>query len=485
MSSTDESTKPLDEATEARRPRNALEDSEVQRLRNLTMNERQAEGEEAKAKAREILQKTRTDCPTAPEGYKHVFQQGGKDLYPEFQKYQAVINLTKDMNSISKDNQLLEATVDQHIPGLPEDFDPRTQSGGPVLDGFWQIFEEYGNIPKFTEDTTVEQFFNQKIMTMDMSFKTIMNIIGSSNTGADSSVTGAVSVDRPRVQIPIQEAIALRGMLMGDVPMIECPAATDTYKYLVETEGTGTGESDQSNVAGIKEGGLYPDQNVKAADKSVQIKKVGVMMTLTEENTRDVPQVVRFANSVGIRRMIENAENQYLNGDGTNDTMTGILNSAHGITSIARPATNTPSLFESYVDFYDRYSAPRNVTNPGAGKEPGMIIMRPAEKARLMRQIDGDERPLWADVVDGAKSKVWGIPIRMSDFVPATSAIFICMEDVGFVTAKAMEIVPGEKSGDYERDRYSLKFRVRGNAIVYYPRSVQLCTNLDRAKSTD
>ena len=151
-------------------------------------------------------------------------------------------------------------------------------------------------------------------------------------------------------------------------------ATTNSVRYIVE--GTAT-----SGAAGVAEGAAKPASALGTSTADEPIKKIATTLVVTDEMMDDVAQVTSYVNG-RLSLFVQNrVETSLLGGAGTND-LVGLLDSARGINSVTKAATDNGA---------DALFKAMNGQRGSALLEPDWILINPAawQSIRLLRDQTG------------------------------------------------------------------------------------------------
>ena len=496
---------PKEEVKGTHRPDAAVDlpKEEHERLARLTDRERYEEGRQAQARAKAILDEAYEKNATHPNGYDYNFSkcEKGDAAYEEFIKNQGVIDLCHDLNSKSKQNKRMEDAVNKHIPhaDLPQKHAGLAIANGEAED-LCDFFVKNGDgVPKnlFAEDYDRNEhkvIFAKNINPMKM----IQNVV---STGAGASMgspavtsTQGITTFVPRSMDDVIQVRKLMNMYSAQLK-VERLTQGNGFSYLVETHTYNTtpdpavpnaATADDNKMSGRVEGSTYPEQDFQATTRTIQVKTCGFIARATREQMDDVQQFQRFMTDTLGRRAMEYINNIVINGNGSANQPTGLLN-------ITGPAvinkTNTQTRYDFYNDVYKIFTGPRALVSGqtvtyGAAVEPDALVLHSYECARLRAEKDSDGRYLASfPTENNMGARVWGIPIIPTHQIDVNKGFMVCNDNISILVKDGLEIEHGYTQGDWERDISAVKYRIRLNVIMRRPHELIKLGTLNVEKS--
>lgn len=184
-------------------------------------------------------------------------------------------------------------------------------------------------------------------------------------------------------------------------------------------------ETVYTNAAGmVAEEGEKPEATLDIESSSAPVRKIAVLIKVSDEMWDDFPMLRDYVNN-RLRFMVEQREeDQLLNGPGTGDTITGILNTS-GIQTQAEGA-DTP--VDAIYKAMTKIKVP--VSNVG-GYFPSGIVMNPTdvELIRLSKDLNGQYYgggPFTGAYGNGPYTsafRLWGLPVVETTAIVAGTAL--------------------------------------------------------------
>ena len=185
---------------------------------------------------------------------------------------------------------------------------------------------------------------------------------------------------------------------------------SNAVRYPVETV-TSTGATE------IAEGASKPEAQLSFAPVDEPIRKIAVLLPLTDESLDDVPFLRSYINA-RLRLFVQMREDlQLLTGNGTAPNLRGILNRS-GINTTASYSIGGANPDQALID--QTFVAIMGVLT--AFLEPDTIVMKPStwQIARLAK--DAQRNYLLGRPADEADRRLWGYPVILNANMPAQSA---------------------------------------------------------------
>lgn len=209
----------------------------------------------------------------------------------------------------------------------------------------------------------------------------------SATTNADGSAGSLVVPDRgDLVDLP-RRRLTVRGLLT--------PGRTNgnTYEYPQVTGFT-------NNAAGVAEGGLKPQSELKFAAKQLKVGTIAHWVQASKQILADAPMLKSYIDGILLYGLALEEERQLLLGDGTGANMLGIIPQATAYTGAGLTAT-------TMIDQI-RYAQLQTVLAelPATG-----TVLNPIDWARIETAKDDHDRYVIGNPQDGTSPKLWRLPV--------------------------------------------------------------------------
>lgn len=421
------------------------------------------------------------------------------EIYEEVQKLSALITQAMEINARKQEHNAYFDAANAPLAGSQRGIAPSANGGMRMAnnnDGLFEHLERTYGLPK-----EIDFFEKKNYRITNLHLDEMLNVTqrptGSwARTGTHQ---GGIRPDRFRNTEEIVMAVPYRNFFSPMIPRMACPSNTDSFVWLQEPEigigGNGAtgmfkasgaynspaGSNYPHAVAGVAENAAFPAQDIAIEEKMVTMVKRAVFATITSEQANDVSVAKAYLNQILLRLVAEDLENMLLNGDGSGQNLRGLLNTS-GLLTYDRPTKVVNSanvaqnnLLLDYLKAAGNFWKRRGV---GAGKAPSHLVMPYPEKTRAMEVTDTQNRFMWSNAVTGDFSAMWGIPIVLSDYMPAETAMYINVGDVALVVKSGVDVQFGLNGEDFRNDRASVRIKHRCQTLVKHAKSILKMTDL-------
>jgi hypothetical protein len=132
----------------------------------------------------------------------------------------------------------------------------------------------------------------------------------------------------------------------------------------------------------VAEEGEKPEASLALSTTSVPVKKIAVVLKVTEEMFADFPMMRDYVNTRLTFMVSAKEEQQLLNGTGAGNQITGILNSG--------PQTQAKAGDTNFVAVHKAITKVRVATGTTGGFEPDGIVIHPTDWQILRTTVDGN-----------------------------------------------------------------------------------------------
>lgn len=176
------------------------------------------------------------------------------------------------------------------------------------------------------------------------------------DTTAGGLDTSRIYLGRP-VELIQQQRLTVRDLLsVGET--------TQSIIYFIK-ESSYTGAADM-----VAEGGEKPEATLATTSANVPVRKIAVVLKVTEEMYADFPQLRDYINTRLTFMVQQKEEQQLINGAGTGNEITGILNTSGIQTQAKGGDTNLDAIHKAITKVR---------TPTTGGYEPDGIVMHPTD----------------------------------------------------------------------------------------------------------
>lgn len=246
----------------------------------------------------------------------------------------------------------------------------------------------------------------------------------------------------------------------------------DTYTYIKELGAGGTGTAKANQVAGANEGAKFADQEYQTQNVSVKVEKLAAFSQVTREQMEDVMTARNFVETRLMRNVEQAVENQIVNGNGTAPNWNGL------ITQSTSTKAKTAGIKKLDI-FLDAIVHLRGTAFVMAN----LLTMDVATAAIWARLKDDDGRYLWADGVQGFPSRIFGLPLNLSEHMPANTALALDTREYSILDKRGIEIQWGMQADDFVKDIRTVIATCRGNLLAWRANAAYKMTALNTADS--
>ena len=233
-------------------------------------------------------------------------------------------------------------------------------------------------------------------------------------------------------------------------------------QYMEETTFTNA-------AAETAEGGTYPESALALTERTETVRKITTWLPVTDEQLEDEPQVRGYVNNRLPLFLQLRLDSQIANGNGTAPNLRGLLNVV-GVQTQAAGADTTPDAI---------YKALTKIRVTGRAT-PGAVIVHPTnwQTVRLMKTTDGQY--IWGHPSEAGPERIWGLPIAISDVVPAGTAIaadFAAHTELAI--RRGIDVQISNSHGTFfVEGKQAIRADMRCALVVYRPTAICTVTGL-------
>ncbi len=233
-------------------------------------------------------------------------------------------------------------------------------------------------------------------------------------------------------------------------------------QYMEETTFTNA-------AAETAEGGTYPESALALTEQTAPVRKITTWLPVTDEQLEDEPQVRGYINNRLPLFLQLRLDSQIANGNGTAPNLRGLLNVV-GVQTQAAGADTTPDAI---------YKALTKIRVTGRAT-PGAVIVHPTnwQTVRLMKTTDGQY--IWGHPSEAGPERIWGLPIAISDVVPAGTAIaadFAAHTELAI--RRGIDVQISNSHGTFfVEGKQAIRADMRCALVVYRPTAICTVTGL-------
>lgn len=208
-------------------------------------------------------------------------------------------------------------------------------------------------------------------------------------------------------------------------------------------------------AASIAEGAAFPESTAKFAKGSINLEKIGDTLPVTEEFFEDEAM---FAAELEffLRTNVElEIDNQIINGDGTSNTLVGLVSRANTFTAVASGITD--------ASIYDLVAKVKeNITSTGGQKyNPNFAVMNIADINKMKLKKDANNNYVMPPFVSRDGVNVDGITIVECNAVTANTMVIGDSRYAKIYEKTGVEVSKGLVNAQFSEDEMTLKVRKR------------------------
>jgi HK97 family phage major capsid protein len=191
----------------------------------------------------------------------------------------------------------------------------------------------------------------------------------STGTGLDSTVNYVNTGGMIMIE---QQKLTIRDLLsVGETTMASIP-------YVRETLFTNAADT-------VAEEGQKPEATLTTDDATAPVKKIAVLIKVTDEVFADFPMMRDYVNSRLRFMVLQREEDQLLNGSGVGANITGILQTTGLLTQPRGADTNADAIFKAITKV-------RTPAASVAGYEPDALVIHPTDWQSLKLAKDANNQ---------------------------------------------------------------------------------------------
>lgn len=211
-----------------------------------------------------------------------------------------------------------------------------------------------------------------------------------------------------------------------------------------------------NNAAAIAEGAAFPKSGVETEKKTFPVRKIGHMITITQETLEDAAEVASLINERMPECVNDALEAQMLNGSGASEQLGGILKSGNYVVHGFKKANFGEDA--TSIDVIERVVAVMKKT----GRKPTKLFIEPMDLYDLRALKDKVGHKLFDEA---------NFPLEIVEVPGMTAGKFI-VADVRGATLRPkreIEIEISTNGDDFEKDQVSMKASCRAAFVIRDP----------------
>lgn len=284
---------------------------------------------------------------------------------------------------------------------------PGTKSIGEA----WVESQQYKALEQIASNGRIPD--SMSIKTQPWQFDSKALITGGSATSAGAAV-------RNDIYLPITDLVGYRELTVDDL-VTHGRTTSDAIDYVTVTARTNSAGM-FAETTHVTSSAIKPESSMTLAVATANVRTIAHWIPITRRAAADAPQVVTLVNAFLRRGLEEKLEDQELNGAGTGEEFTGILN-ASGIQTQDATVGGGGSTFDSIALAISkiRYAAP-------FGRPTG-IVVNPLDwfSTDWLLKKEGTSYNTYAYANPGAPfgqgQSLWGLPVVVTPLIAQNTAL--------------------------------------------------------------
>jgi HK97 family phage major capsid protein len=229
-------------------------------------------------------------------------------------------------------------------------------------------------------------------------------------------------------------------------------------------------ETTRTNAAiEIGEGVAYPEATSAFTERTSPVRKIGVILPVTDEQLEDVPQVRTFLDDLLPFMIRQRLDQQIFNGNGTPPNLTGLLN-VGSIQTQAKGADPIPTAFLKAI-------VKVRVTGRAV---PSATLIHPTDWQSVKTLTTADGIYIWGNPALTGPDTMWGLPMVQVDAGSAGTAVVADFQNYTrlYYRSAPSGVEVGYVNDDFKLGQKSLRADVRAAFVVRRPAAVCTVTGL-------
>lgn len=222
-----------------------------------------------------------------------------------------------------------------------------------------------------------------------------------------------------------------------------------------------------NNAAETAEGAQKPESDLTFEPVDVPVRTIPHFLKASRQVLDDAPQLMTYIDVRMRHGVRQRAESQLINGDGTGQNISGILDPANH-TNVA------PAPGENLFDYANRLKYQVIASD----YTPDVYLVNPADWGTVEREKGTDGHYIAANGIvgylqNGLVPTLWGLPVLPSNNVPAGQMICASLDALMFWERQAVTVeVFDQNENDVETNLITIRGEMRGAFTVFRPAAV-------------
>jgi len=216
------------------------------------------------------------------------------------------------------------------------------------------------------------------------------------------------------------------------------------------------------------EGAAKPEAALALTERTSPVRKIPVWIPVTDEQLEDVPGIQAWIESQLAFMVRQRLDTEIVSGSGITPNLLGIMNVV-GVQTQAKGTDPTPDAI---------FKAMTKVRVTGRAR-PSAVLIHPNDWAevQLLRTTDGIY--IAGSPWDSGPSRIWGVPVVVSDAVVEGTAITGDFQNYTLLAErKQMTIKVGYQNDDFIKNQRSIVAEIRVAFVVTRPTAICLVTGV-------
>jgi HK97 family phage major capsid protein len=213
-------------------------------------------------------------------------------------------------------------------------------------------------------------------------------------------------------------------------------------------------------AATVAEGDLFNESTAVWEEFTLDLKKIGDSIPVTEEMVQDQPRFAAELNQFLNTNIALKEDEQLVTGNGTGNQLNGIYVTAPTYTAAASGISDA-SIYDLIVKMKE------DITEPYGGKyEPNFAMMNIADINKMKLKKDANENYILPPFVDRAGNVVDGITIVECNVLTADTMLIGDSRFAKLYEVEGYNISVGYVNDQFTRDLMTLKAKLRENLLI-------------------
>jgi hypothetical protein len=205
----------------------------------------------------------------------------------------------------------------------------------------------------------------------------------------------------------------------------------------------------------VAEGAKFPESTAKWKKYTIDLKKVGDTLPVTEEFFEDEAMFAAEINQFILTNVNLKIDDQIANGDGTGNNITGLVASVDAFTAAASGITDA-SIYDLICKVKESIT-----TTGGAKYEPNIVFMNISDINKMKLKKDANKNYVIPPFVDRNGQLVDGITVIESNIITANTLVLGDNRYARIYEKSGLTLSQGTVDDQFTADMETLKIRKR------------------------